>query len=106
MTATQAPTPGPLDSESVKLLVKGDWLSDGFYDPWQFSHVENGVVYGLDGYTEMVERLLPYNSFIGRPDADGWMPWSGGENPAPGQRVQWRTRHAATVGSRRVQPVC
>ncbi|PZT99879.1 MAG: hypothetical protein DI624_04190 [Brevundimonas sp.] len=26
MTATQAPTPGPLDSESVKLLVKGDLL--------------------------------------------------------------------------------
>jgi hypothetical protein len=85
----QAPAPGPLDSESVKLLVKGDWLSDGFYDPWQFSHIENGTVYGLDGYTAMIEPLLLRNSFIGRPGADGWMPWSGGENPVPGRMVDF-----------------
>lgn len=26
-------------------------------------------------------------AFVGRPDADGWMDWPGGENPVPGQSV-------------------
>lgn len=98
MTATQAPTPGPLDSESVKLLVKGDWLCDGVCDPWQFSHIENGVVYGLDGYTAMIEPLLLRNAFIGRPDADGWIfneqGWA--ENPVPGTTVEYRCRSGST----------
>lgn len=29
-------------------------------------------------------------SFVGRPDADGWMTWAGGENPVPGARVAYR----------------
>lgn len=32
-------------------------------------------------------------AFVGRPDADGWMAWAGGENPVPGARVEvdWGT---------------
>lgn len=33
---------------------------------------------------------LGYLAF--KADADGWMPWSGGENPVPGQRVEARCR--------------
>lgn len=29
-------------------------------------------------------------AFVGRPDADGWMTWAGGENPVPGARVDVR----------------
>ncbi len=30
--------------------------------------------------------------FVGRPGPDGWISWSGGENPVPGQMVLTRTR--------------
>jgi hypothetical protein len=29
-------------------------------------------------------------AFVGRPDADGWMAWAGGENPVPGATVEYR----------------
>lgn len=96
---TQAPTPGPLDSESVKLLVKGDLL---WYAPesgraelvWlRRNHKDVLAVQSVRdpdcGHGDDHARF----TLIGRPDADGWMPWSGGENPVPGQRVQWRTRN-------------
>ena len=76
MIATQAPTPGPLSGDDVKLLVKGDWLS----------HPEHGLAQYWPVLVDDMYLTGPW-SFIGRPDADGWMPWSGGENPVPGQRV-------------------
>jgi len=39
---------------------------------------------------------LGYLAF--KADADGWMPWSGGENPVPGQRVECRFRDDAGSG--------
>ncbi len=30
--------------------------------------------------------------FVGRPGPDGWIPWSGGKNPVPGQRVEVKIR--------------
>jgi len=35
---------------------------------------------------------LCHVTFIGRPDADGWITWAGGENPVPGVRVDVRHR--------------
>lgn len=98
MTATQAPTPGPLTSESVKLLVKGDLLridtGGALYRFLRTKASPSSLVIaepiggGLEGYYDRCRF-----AFIGRPDADGWMPWSGGENPVPGQKVEirWRT---------------
>lgn len=88
MTATQAPTPGPLDSESAKLLVKGDLLlcADRIIRSVEQVDAERGVLWFTDG-----EACGPsVCAFIGRPDESGWMPWSGGENPVPGQRVEVR----------------
>lgn len=95
---TQAPTPGPLDSESVKLLVKGDLL---WYEPesgraelvWlRRNHKGVLAVQSVRdpdcGHGDDYARF----AFIGRPAADGWMPWSGGENPVPGQMVEVRYR--------------
>lgn len=77
MTATQAPTPGPLTSESVKLLVKGDILlcADRIIRSVEQVDVERGVLWFTDG-----EACGPSVCvFIGRTDESGWMPWSGGE---------------------------
>ncbi len=88
MTATQAPTPGP--------LMVGDYAVRLEDHPL----VKAGEVHRV---TEMFRG--GYLGFAppvggewnpvgwGKCDADGWMPWSGGENPVPGQRVQWRTRN-------------
>ena len=95
MTATQAPTPGPLDSESVKLLVKGDLLlcADRIIRSVEQVDAERGVLWFTDG-----EACGPsVCAFIGRPKADGWMPWSGGENPVPGQRVERKERSGDLV---------
>lgn len=85
---TQAPTPGP--------LMVGDYAVRLEDHPL----VKAGEVHRV---TEMFRG--GYLGFAppvggewnpvgwGKCDADGWMPWSGGENPVPGQRVQWRTRN-------------
>ena len=31
-----------------------------------------------------------------KPDADGWIEWKGGENPAPGSRVEYKCRDGYT----------
>lgn len=39
-------------------------------------------------------------AFVGRPGADGWMNWAGGENPVPGAVVEYRLRDGTTrIGS-------
>ncbi|GAA0212703.1 hypothetical protein QOZ96_001087 [Brevundimonas nasdae] len=109
---TTQPPVGPLDSESVKLLVKGDVLrcikgSDespaivtgevvSFIRPSGSGGVSNCIVTTADdsfGYRP--GRF----TFIGRPDADGWMLWSGGVNPVPGMRVELRLRSGITSGA-------
>lgn len=64
-----------LTAESVKLLVKGDVLrrADGSI-----------VTLAADGLPDASLGEV----FIGRPDSEGWIPWSGGENPVPGQMVE------------------
>lgn len=96
---TQAPTPGPLDSESVKLLrlgkpldtraavgalCDGDWLRE----TWLGGRVHQWR-HGMD----IQDYRLPHTVFIGRPDESGWMPWSGGENPVPGKWCEWFFAH-------------
>ena len=97
MTATQAPTPGPMDSESVKLLVKGDFLlcADRIIRSVEQVDAERGVLWFTDG-----EACGPsVCAFIGRPDKSRWMPWPGGENPVPGQAVEVRFRSGAVKSS-------
>lgn len=86
MTATQAPTPGPLSGDDVKLLVKGDLLlcADRIVRAVEQVDVERGAIWFTDGEASGPSVC----AFIGRPDADGWMQWSGGENPVPGRMVE------------------
>jgi len=111
MTATQAPTPGPLSAEDVKLLVKGDLLRCVVCEPsaaWssqrqpQIGEIcrlvaateDRVTVEGYEAFPGQLFKWLPSRfAFIGRPSADGWMPWSGGENPVPGQVVEVRLRN-------------
>ena len=94
-----APVAGrPLTAVDVALLKKGDVLWDAVHGATvevteavgasvSYSHpdfVPNGCVIAGVG--------LEWLSFIGRPDADGWMPWAGGENPVPGQMVEVKIR--------------
>ena len=90
MTATQAPTPGPLSASDVKLLVKGDLLrvtnADSFLEA---NGVKDGSVVRFrsadNTWIDLQEMDFPQGSsfarfaFIGRPDESGWMPWSGGD---------------------------
>lgn len=97
MTDPQAPTPGPLSADDVKLLVKGDLLLlDG--QPVRFINLFMGGIRADDGSDKRISALpVERFAFIGRPDADGWMPWSGGENPVPGQRVEVRLRDGSSA---------
>lgn len=98
---TQAPTPGPLDSESVKLLVKGDLLRVKLAPHLigADQKIEFGTVVSVEGVSHGVIGVRGDHwgpgafAFIGRPDADGWMPWSGGENPVPGKWCEWFFEH-------------
>jgi len=98
-----SPTSGqPLRAEDVGLLVNGDLLMRN-------SHVcrhvgvnedEDGP-HGLTGvrlYDDSFFHNLAIRefTFIGRPDPEGWMPWSGGENPVPGLEVIVRYRCGTT----------
>lgn len=98
------PTPGqPLSEADVSLLQPGDWLlvsrPDGFLRNRGF--VEGSPVRlrsAEDGWIDLAD--MPYAqgssparfTFLGRPDQDGWIAWSGGENPVPGVTVEVRLR--------------
>lgn len=94
----QAPTPGPLSGDDVKLLVKGDllWAAVHGAPVTVIEAVGASVSYRHPEYAPdgcvIVGKGLEWLAFIGRPDADGWMPWSGGENPVPGQNINIRQR--------------
>jgi hypothetical protein len=82
---TQAPTPGP--------LLKGDIVRgpNGQIETVKSANPDFVVLVSGNGY------LPSLVTFIGRPDAEGWMPWSGGENPVPGQRVERKERSGDLV---------
>lgn len=44
----------------------------------------------LVGFDELNFGVRSF-AFVGRPDADGWMTWAGGDNPVPGAVVEVRT---------------
>lgn len=89
---TQAPTPGPLTAESVKLLVKGDLLLTGT------GNIVSFVREDAPGYIEVAHEKgfsgwhADECAFIGRPiDADGWIEHDGSDcNPLPGATVDAR----------------
>lgn len=74
-----------LTSESVNLLKAGDVLRH--------------EVWGVAAYKPQSDPMLADDyylvgpwTFIGRPDADGWIPHDGGPNPVPGCVVDYRMR--------------
>lgn len=87
MTATQAPTPGPLSVGDYAVRLEDHPL------------VKAGEVHRV---TEMFRGgYLGFARPVGgewnpsgwrKCDADGWMPWSGGENPVPGRMVEVKIR--------------
>jgi len=81
----QAPTPGPLLQGDI---VRGP---NGQIETVKTANPDFVVLASGNGY------LPSLVTFIGRPDADGWMPWSGGENPVPGQRVEVKSRWVPEV---------
>lgn len=94
------PPVGPLTS--TEGLLAGDVLLciDDAGQPLLFGH--SGKIYTLrgvmgDGVLVDTEQspYMPNDhrrfAFVGRPDADGWMTWAGGENPVPGVWVEART---------------
>lgn len=88
MTASQTPTPGvPLSAESD--VQAGDVLScsEGV-GVVQIATADYITIYINDAaYSRVPSRF----TFIGRPDAEGWMTWSGGANPVPGMVVSAKT---------------
>lgn len=91
---TQSPQPGEvLTLESVKLLKAGDVLRYGTDDPFRLERVEKGTAYGVGGW---VQVLVKNCTFIGRPDPEGWIAWSGGENPVGEMAVEVRYRNGET----------
>lgn len=86
---TDQPKPGPLAEGDVKLLRRGDVLlgPDGrlhLFDECCAGGFLTFLDNAADGY------LATICTFIGRPDADGWMLWPGGKNPVPGVKVDVR----------------
>lgn len=87
---TQSLQPGSiLDGESVKLLKAGDVLMLRG-NPVQF--LKRGRMARAAILCSGDPNYAPpeHFTFIGRPDADGWIAWTGGENPVPGCRVDVR----------------
>ena len=87
MTATQAPTPGPLSGDDVKLLVKGDLLrvlkvgpgmDDSNLCVGQIVTVrsldfEGDPILEHESPSETLGWSNTHYAFIGRPDADSWV---------------------------------
>lgn len=98
---SRAPERGvPLTVETVGLLQPGDWLQcrDGRVTRLELE-LDGGLsgVY-LDGSTH-ANSPASHFTFLGRPDADGWIAHDGRENPASGLRVEVRTRGERDAGT-------
>lgn len=90
----------PLSADDVKLLVKGDLLRvvehgmacAGPGDLMIVNDASDGLVFcHKPNEPDFVWQRIPSSrfAFIGRPDADGWMKFEGGNNPVPGCMVEW-----------------
>jgi hypothetical protein len=94
----------PISGENVSLLRKGDLLRANSDEPYAAGGWSSGDVLTFERmlggyYIEFVGRSGDADAghgerftFIGRPEADGWITWAGGENPVPGKRVYARFR--------------
>lgn len=102
--ATPIPTDRPLTAEDVALLREGDVLR--CVNPNTIAH-RQGQIYVFASRTHHEpgegndiivkgDRLSTWSgifTFLGRPDADGWIEWHGGENPVGhGVEVEVRSR--------------
>lgn len=98
MTPTTPPPGQALTAETALLANRGDLLRADENCFGQnatiraggaitFEKVEAGAIYYCGDLWEP-SRF----TFIGRPDTDGWIAWSGGDNPVPGQMVEVRAR--------------
>lgn len=84
----QAPTPGPLSGFQKGDVVRQlDWNAITTVDDVSGQGAHVGV--SLDGKYGVWPAAR--FSFIGRPDADGWIAWSGGANPVPGCMLEMKT---------------
>lgn len=91
---SQTPEPGAvLTTKDICLLHTGDWLivSKSWGGPEVGSPVRFDGPSATVGCVNLTERWLAvsagYFTFLGRPDADGWIVHDGGENPAPGMEA-------------------
>jgi hypothetical protein len=85
-----APAPGPLTS--AEGLVRGDVVMCRNKPTRAFvgrvAHISaDRLAVEVVGRDRASFCNVSDCSFIGRPDADGWMDWPGGENPVPGASV-------------------
>lgn len=85
---TQAPTPGPLSVGDYAVRLEDHPLVRA----GEVHRVTEMFRGGYLGFARPVGGEWNPSGW-GKCDAEGWIPWSGGENPVPGQRVQWRTRN-------------
>lgn len=93
----KTPPHGPISAADVSLLQPGDWLLLSLSDtvcPVRFHHagetLKGTPLVFHDGGSQLFHRF----TFLGRPDSEGWIAWSGGENPVPGYigRIEVRLR--------------
>lgn len=87
------PTPGQPLSEADVLLLNGDLLLCPIWGVVQFDRFDDSKrrAFVLDLKNNQVRLMVPAKmTFLGRPDQDGWVAWSGGENPAPGMLVDFQ----------------
>lgn len=124
MTATQAPTPGPLSASDVahvrdywSAICDSDWhlIPADIRDDLEERLVSVGLAEWRAVTDDDLEDTFAYERGIekGRScldltalghlafksDESGWMPWSGGENPVPGRMVEVKIRWRGGVAS-------
>lgn len=88
-------TPGtPIGGENASELRAGDLWRDLHWGVMRFDRFDDSQRRAFcTGFRDGQVRLLipsARGTFIGRPDADGWIEWSGGDNPVPGRAVEVR----------------
>lgn len=102
------PKPGALSADDVANLKEGDLLKRRYDDRLFRFKAEGGQCHAPerfwiitpDGQTD--QCAAADMTFLGRPDADGWIAHTGGENPLPGGRVE--TKFWDGTWSRREYP--